>query len=77
MRALVGASSTMSEAPGLREAVCGYVGELKAQGDPPERVLVKLKRLVHDALPAGDSLREPSTILGEVVTWCIDEYYRG
>jgi hypothetical protein len=67
----------------LRELVFAFVDERKRLGWPPERVIVGVKQLAHDAgirpsrflidrdsrLPAIDSL------LVQMVHWCIDRYY--
>jgi cell division protein ZapA (FtsZ GTPase activity inhibitor) len=65
----------------LRDAVCEQVMHLRAQGEPPERVLVEIKREIQEAqtrvnTPRGD---EPAlrTLTDQVVRWCIDAYYRG
>ena len=65
----------------LRDAIREQVLHLRSQGEPPERVLVEIKRelqeaQVRTAAPRGD---EPAlrALTDQVVRWCIEAYYRG
>jgi hypothetical protein len=57
-----------SAAEALRGSLCSYVGALKANGVPPERMLTEVKRLLGPTLP--------SSLVEQAVKWCIEEYYR-
>jgi hypothetical protein len=56
-----------------RAAVWALVDELKAFGEPPERVIAFVKGVFRDAgfSPSQDA------IAGNVVPWCIARYYAG
>jgi hypothetical protein len=60
----------------LRSAINDYVDELKAQGLPPERVLVNIKRLVFEAHRVSSRDEDHLRFLQHVITWCIEAYYR-
>lgn len=59
----------------LREAICDFVRELKGRELPPERVLVIVKGVV-SAARLDDDWDAQRRLLQQVITWCIDEYYR-
>jgi hypothetical protein len=65
----------------VRECVCAYVDSLKASQEPPERVLVGLKRIAADAnvspssLPTADSRESRAHLLMDMVAWSIERYY--
>jgi hypothetical protein len=70
------AATPGTEPETLRDLVCGYVGTLKAEGLPPERVIVAVKAAARDAgLRYGDML-ESRLALDRIVRWSITEYYR-
>jgi hypothetical protein len=78
---LVGPDGDATGLAELRDAVREQVTHLRAQGEPPERVLVEIKREMQEAqirvnAPRGD---EPPlrTLTDQVVRWCIEAYYRG
>jgi hypothetical protein len=60
----------------VRESVCAYVTALKADGEPPERVLKTLKALVRAAVGPTLSWRDLDAVVERTVQWCIEEYYR-
>lgn len=69
----------------LQARVRAYVGEAKERGVPPERVIVAVKRMAHEAglrPSARVVLTMPHTplnakdqLLAELVGWCIERYY--
>jgi len=73
------------ERQALRAAVGAYVGDAKERGDPPERVIVAVKRMAHDAglrPSARVGLTTPTAtrnakdqLLMDLVGWCIERYY--
>jgi hypothetical protein len=77
---LVGPDGDTAGIAELRDAVREQVWHLRSQGEPPERVLVEIKREIQEAqtrvnAPRGD---EPvlRTLTEQVVRWCIEAYYR-
>jgi hypothetical protein len=70
---------------GLQQAVWTYAAERKAEGWPPERVIVELKSIAREELGSLKSLRlmPPSvrletseTLVTDMVGWCVDQYYQ-
>lgn len=61
----------------LQDATTRYVVELRAEGTPPEQMLVRVKSLVRDALSVeGWSDPEATrSLTAAVVGWSIDTYY--
>ena len=74
-RVLESVDPATSSADGmLRDAICDFVRDLKAEGAPPERVLVTVK----DVIAAADSGRDTEQqrrFVQQVITWCIEAYY--
>lgn len=60
----------------LRSAVCDYVSTRKGIGDPPEQVLAQVKSIAVLALTSRDVRADATSLVEQVVRWCIDEYYR-
>jgi len=65
----------------LRDAVREQVAHLRDQGEPPERVLVEIKRELQESqtrtgAPRGDE-QALRALADQVVRWCIEAYYRG
>jgi hypothetical protein len=64
----------------LRAAVSEQVVHLRDQGEPPERVLVEIKRELQEAQTRTGAARgdEPAlrALTDQVVRWCIEAYYR-
>jgi hypothetical protein len=61
----------------LREAVCAYVDAARARGEPVERVIVDLKRMME--LSGGwrrFASRAEEAVAEAVIRWCIDRYYQ-
>jgi hypothetical protein len=69
----------------LRAEVRAFVCDAKQSGDPPERVIVAIKRLAHDAglrpsarvgltLPT-ETTNAKDLLLLDLVDWCIERYY--
>jgi hypothetical protein len=68
MDALAAVSGTPWEATdAFREALCAYVGDLRASGLGPVDMLLAVKAALRDA---------PPSLLERSVTWCIEAYYR-
>ena len=65
----------------LRDAVREQVIHLRGQGEPPERVLVEIKRELQESQTRTGAPRsdEPAmrALADQVVRWCIEAYYRG
>ena len=65
-----------SAASVAKESVCELVRRRRAEGKPPEAVVVEVKALVHEA---GDRSL-PRTVVqdavDDAVRWCIGEYYK-
>lgn len=59
----------------LRHAVFALVAALKADGQPPERVLVAVKSAAEFDSPGGGSLARRGDVRGTVVRWCVEAYY--
>jgi hypothetical protein len=62
----------------LRDAACTYVRELRAQSLPPEQVLIQVKRLIAvvPSHPHGENDDARRHLQQQVITWCIEAYYR-
>jgi hypothetical protein len=68
----------------LHSEVCAVVDELKAAGWPPERVIVAVKRIADEAgirptkavLVRTAELANDDAMLVQMVSWCIERYYR-
>jgi hypothetical protein len=56
----------------LRGCVAEYAHTLRAIDDPPERVLVALKGMLNDVVPAS---LNPDAFKSAAITWCIEAYY--
>ncbi len=59
----------------LRASVTAYVHHLRADGLPPERMLVLVKSAVHDATPAALDVDEARRLMEDVVRWSVEAYY--
>jgi hypothetical protein len=76
--ALRESSGTMSPAVGhLSDAVSVLVQYLKQRGDPPERVVIEVKRVVRSAYRDAPFPLDPNTrrLVDHVITWAIEAYY--
>ena len=66
----------------LRGAVERYVRELRARGEPPERVIVAVKERVRRGTGCSENgwtlppEHGPAAVLDQVVRWAIELYYR-
>ena len=61
--------------PRLRDAVAAYVADLRADGHPPERVVVDVKSLLAEiGFPRRSEDRGPGPA-EQVVRWVIQAYY--
>jgi hypothetical protein len=77
---LVGASERMVQESDalraqLRASVAAYARRLKAEGQPPERMLVLVKTAVRDAVPPEFDAVEVRELLEDVVRWSVEAYY--
>ena len=67
----------------LRDEVCAVVDELKAAGWPPERAIIAVKEIAHEAgltqsqgvLVRDCDLTPRDALLAKVVRWTIECYY--
>jgi hypothetical protein len=60
----------------LSDATRAYVGRLRGDGLPPERVLTSVKGLINGAEKTRTNRDSRVTLVSEVITLCIEEYYR-
>ena len=61
----------------LREAVCAYVDSARERGEPVERVIIDLKRMMELSGAWRRSASKAEEALAEgVIRWCIERYYR-
>jgi hypothetical protein len=61
----------------LREAVCAHVDSARERGEPVERVIIDLKRMME--LAGGwrrSASRKEEAIAEAIIRWCIDRYYK-
>lgn len=61
----------------LRNAVCAYVVAARSEGQMVERIIATIKSRVRQLTPARAENLQIARLLQYLVTWCIDEYYRG
>jgi hypothetical protein len=65
----------------LRALVGAAVGHLRAQGLPPERMLIEMKRIVTPILAKGrtrvDAYGPAGPLMRRIVRWCVEAYYAG
>ena len=68
-----------ADAQSIRSLLHRYVDELKHLGSPPERVLVQVKQIVHDAGSTAPHWRVDSkhreAVIEQFVKWSIERYY--
>lgn len=60
----------------LQAAVCTYVSEMKASGQTGEGVVRSAQGLVNEVGARYPSPERTKVLLGDMVTWCLAEYYR-
>ena len=60
----------------LQAAVCTYVSEMKEGGETGEGVVRAAQGLVHEVGARFPSSERTQALLGDMVTWCLAEYYR-
>ncbi len=64
----------------VRELVCALVDKMKAEGAPPEKVVIAVKSAVLGdralrAVPDPGQLKEAEKVLQQALSWCIQQYY--
>jgi hypothetical protein len=59
----------------LRACVAAYVGGLRGDGLPAERVVVLVKGTVREATPETLDVGEARDLMEDVVRWTIEAYY--
>ena len=59
----------------LRPSVIAFVRRLRDDGVPPEAMLVEVKAVLRDALPAELEPRDAQALVDDAVRWSIDAYY--
>jgi hypothetical protein len=60
----------------LRAVVCEYVDELKAAGEPPQRVIAVVKDVARAHLDRQLDQAATRAVVDRMVRWCIERYYR-
>ena len=69
----------------LRARVCAYVDELKDLGWPPERVIVAVTKIAHQAglhptlrvVRTDQHIDGTDKVLVDMVGWCVERYFFG
>jgi hypothetical protein len=68
----------------IQPLVCDAVDAMKADGWPPERVIVAIKALAREVglvpepiLPVVQETTPGDSLLADSVKWCIEHYYKG
>jgi hypothetical protein len=64
------------ESTELRAAACEYVDQLKAAGEPPQRVLAVVKEVTRIHLDHNLDQSATREVVERLVRWCIERYYR-
>nr|ASV46937.1 hypothetical protein [uncultured bacterium] len=59
----------------LRASVTAYVRHLRADGAPPERMLVLVKAAVSESAPPELDPVEAHALMEDVVRWSVEAYY--
>ena len=60
----------------LQAAVCTFVTEMKDGGETGEGVVIAAQNLVKEVGARFPSSERTKILLGDMVTWCLAEYYR-
>jgi hypothetical protein len=60
----------------LQSAVCTYVTDMKKSGETGEGVVRDAQGLVNEIGARFPSSERTQILLGDMVTWCLAEYYR-
>jgi hypothetical protein len=60
----------------LQTAVCTFVTEMKDGGETGEGVVIAAQNLVKEVGARFPSSERTKILLGDMVTWCLAEYYR-
>jgi hypothetical protein len=60
----------------LQTAVCIFVTEMKDGGETGEGVVMAAQNLVKEVGARFPSSERTKILLGDMVTWCLEEYYR-
>ena len=58
-----------------RDVVAAYAAQLRADGTPPERMLIVLKAPVRDATPGLLEQAQLHALTADVVRWSIEAFY--
>jgi len=56
----------------LHERLCAVVDLLKAEGLPPERVLLAIKGIAYEAKMGASA----AILVERMVTWCLEQYFK-
>jgi hypothetical protein len=59
----------------LKAAIARVVRMKRQHHEPPERVLVLVKSLVHQAVPSTTAVKERDALEANAVRWAIESYY--
>jgi hypothetical protein len=60
----------------LHAAICEYVQELRTEGRPAEQAVILIKRVIVQAGLREDGSPEMTAVIRDVISLCIDEFYR-
>ena len=60
----------------LQSAVCTFVAEMKDSGETGDGVVRAAQGMVRDVGERFPSSERTQTLLADMVTWCLAEYYR-
>ncbi|MDF1504413.1 hypothetical protein [Roseisolibacter sp. H3M3-2] len=79
--ALAGASQRSIEASlalraQLRASITAYVHRLRAEGEPPQRMLVLVKTAMREGTPPELDVFEARELMSDAVRWSIVAYYQ-
>ena len=58
----------------LKAMVADYTAALRAEGVPPERMVIAIKELATEALGSHQTLRT-NALRGDLLSWAIEGYY--
>lgn len=59
----------------LQSLVCSFVRAAKERGEPPERVIAKLKALTIGRGDLRYATLQQQQLRDSILRWCLDEYY--
>ena len=75
--AATGTTPSREQLERLTARVCQATDELRSLGWPPERVIVRLKELSRETLPAGVDTPTRELVTGQIVQSALQRYFGG